>query len=95
VARPPKSLLELIEADTFRRDRHRALVIRETLPAEPPEWASPGVWRKLRFAQATYRKYSKAKSAHARGMAFDYLDAFSRCVRALHGGRLPWLLGDD
>lgn len=25
--------------------------------------------------------------------ASDYLDAFSRGVRALHGGRLPWLLG--
>ena len=100
--RPPKTLLELIRHNTFRSDRHRALLISEPLPKEAPDWAAPEVWRKLRFAQATYVKYldsgrdrRRRESSLMRGLAVDYLKAFSRGVRALHGGSLPWLLGGD
>ena len=31
----------------------------------------------------------------AESMHWEYVKAFSRGVRALHGGRLPWLLGGN
>jgi hypothetical protein len=70
----------------------------------PPGWADPELWASLRFAQKQVRKYSRAEAVarrrgdrqaenHAQGMCWEYEKAFSRGIRALHGGRLPWLLG--
>ena len=91
--RPPKTLLELMRDDTFRRDRHAELVRTQPLPEEPPEWVSdPRLWESIRFAQVAHLQYHGARD-YRRSMSRDYLDAFSRGVRALHGGRVPWLLG--
>ncbi len=92
MARPPKTLVELIRDNGFRRDRHAALLESEPLAEGAPEFCPPELWRKLRFAQTTYVKYRRSGDE---GGQSDYLDAFSRGVRALHGGRLPWALGGD
>lgn len=91
--RPAKSLLELVRCDGFRMDRHTALISVEPLPETAPEWADDETWKALCWAQAQYVKYERGSHTRDAWMAEDYRRAFSRCVRALHGGRLPWLLG--
>ena len=94
MARPPKTLVELIRGNGFCRDRHAALLESESLPEEAPEFCPRELWRKLRWAQACYCEgLAKERAGATWSLALDYLDAFSRGVRALHGGRLPWLLG--
>lgn len=102
MARPAKTLLLLIRDDTFRRDRHAALIESQLLPAEPPSWIRPPydrIWNGLRSAQQALidnpmpPHADRATVLAARDLRYDFLDAFSRGVRALHGGRVPWLLG--
>lgn len=87
--RPAKPLLQHLRDGTFRRHRHIQLLRLEPLPAQPPDWVEPRLeplWRSLVVAQAAYAAPDDLMTA-------DYRDAFSRGVRALHGGRVPWLLG--
>lgn len=89
MARPAKSLLERVLANSFRPGRYGELLARQGLPRHSPfrDQRRRELWQALRHVQRLYH------DDPAPELREQYASQFSQLVRALHGARLPsWYL---
>jgi hypothetical protein len=91
MGRPAKTLLERVLAGSFRPNRYGSLLAGELLPKTSP-FSDPfrrRIWQDLREAQQEYQEAVASKVFSADWQRAVCARAFSKSVRALHGGRRP------
>src|SRR5438067_10748573 len=91
MGRPAKTLLERVLAGSFRPDRYGSLLAGKLLPKTSPfsDRFRRRIWQDLREAQQEYQEAVASKVFSADWHRAVCARAFSKSVRALHGGRPP------